>query len=301
MSKLSVIIPSRGERFLAQTVADVFAKARGDIEVIVALDGYWPEHPLPDYPNLKIVHFGEARGMRAGINAAAGIAKGEWLMKCDAHCMFAEGFDEVLKADCADNWIVIPRRYSLDAENWCYLDKTPVDYHRLDCPMTNPDFFQFHGMVWRERANERRDNPAYDIDETMSFQGSLWFMSYNHWRRLGPMSEVGYGTFSQEPQEIGNKTWLSGGALMVNKKTSYAHLHKGKQYGRGYYIGKNEVQVGHLYSAEYWMSNSWSERTHDIEWLIEKFMPIPGWPENWHELLENWQREYAKRLPNLSR
>src|SRR3990167_3792893 len=94
-SKLSVIIPSRNEQFLPRTVADILAKAVGEIEVIAVLDGYWPidgdSHLLlPDDKRLHIIHRGKPRGMRAAINAAAGIAKSQYLMKCDAHCMFDE-------------------------------------------------------------------------------------------------------------------------------------------------------------------------------------------------------------------
>ena len=56
MSKLSVIIPSAGERFLPETLEDVYANARGDVEAIVVLDGYWPDPPLQDYPDLKVIH-----------------------------------------------------------------------------------------------------------------------------------------------------------------------------------------------------------------------------------------------------
>ena len=39
--------------------------------------------------------------------------------------------------------------------------------------------------------------------------------------------------------------------------------------------------------ANYWMRNKWGERKHDIDWFIEKFMPMPTWPENWRELYDN--------------
>src|SRR3989337_2484139 len=155
MAKLSVIIPSRNERFLPQTIDDIFKKATGAVEVIAVLDGDWPGGGdtrllLPDDKRLHIIHRGEPRGMRAAINAAAGIAKGQYLMKTDAHCMVAEGFDEVLKADCEDNWIVMPRRYSLDAELWERRPKESIDYHYLDCPMTNPEYFQIGRASCRE-------------------------------------------------------------------------------------------------------------------------------------------------------
>jgi len=290
MSKVSVIIPSRNEQFLPQTVNDILSKATGDFEVVVTLDGYWPDPPLPDDPRLKIVHHGRPRGMRASINSAATVANGDYLMKTDGHCMFAEGFDEVLSADCDGDWIVIPSRYSLDAERWAIDDprKARVDYHFLSFPYAYEGYRDYdpglHGSVWKQRASERLNDPRFDIDDEMSFQGSCWFMPRKwFWGHIGGMSEEGYGTFIQEPQEIGLKTWLGGGQIKVNKKTWYAHLHKGKRYGRGYYMNKREVVKGGHYSNDYWMNNRWEERVHDIEWLIERFWPVPTWPEDWRE------------------
>lgn len=292
MSKLSVIIPSRNERFLPETVADIFKKATGDIEVIAVLEGYWPNPPLPDYPNLTLIHFPAARGMRAAINAAAAVAKGKYLMKCDAHCMFAPGFNEVLTADCEDNWIVIPSRYSLDPINWCIQDngKSRIDYHYLCYPFDKKDDVPgMHGCVWFERARARKDNPAYDIDDEMSFQGSCWFMSARHFHNfLGGMDKNGYGGFSQEPQEIGLKTWLGGGRIVVNKKTWYAHLHKGNTYGRMYSISGSEIKRGHQYAVDYWLANSWDKQVHKFDWLIDKFWPVPTWPAHWREAVAEY-------------
>ena len=297
MNKLTVIIPARNEIFLNKTVNDLFEKAEGDLEVVVALDGYWPESELmpQSNSNLKYIHFGKARGMRAAINAAASIATGDYLMKCDAHCMFAEGFDEVLKADCDGDWVVIPSRYSLDGENWKILEtgKSRVDYHYLSYPKHKGH--GIHGTVWNQRARNRKDNPAYDIDDEMSFQGSCWFMPTAHfWSFLGGMDEDSYGSFIQEPQEIGMKTWLGGGRVVVNKKTWYAHLHKGKrprenagirQQGRGYFLSKREAKAGNDFSADFWLNNRWDDRVYDFEWFLDKFWPVPQWPENWRELL----------------
>lgn len=280
---VSIIIPSRNERFLPQTVRDLL-KNGTDIEVIVVLDGYW-DYALPyDDKRLKIIHRGKARGMRDGINSAAAIAKGEWLMKCDAHCMFGEGFDEILKADCADNWVVIPRRYSLDAENWKPReDKEPIDAMHYFYPFLHPDDLGLHGRPWMQRGRERKH---ILIDEDLTFQGSCWFMHRDHFhKRLGGLSEVGYETFMGEPQEIGLKTQLGQweGKVMRNKKTWYAHLHKGKTYGRMYSMSQSERVRGNAYSFDFWWNNRWTERKHDIDWLIERFMPMPGWKTNWRQ------------------
>lgn len=291
--RVSVLIPSRGERFLQPTINSFLDNMRSDVEVIVVLDGYWPDPPLQDRQNLVVIHRSTTLGMRASINAAAAVASGEYLLKSDGHCLFAEGYDVALKADCDDNWIVIPRRYSLDAENWKTKEKTPIDYHYLSCPLwakREHGDYSMHGIPWNERSRERRNLHEYDIDETPSFQGSSWFMHRKHWDWLGGMHEEGYGTFSQEPQEIGNKTWLGGGKVVVNKKTWYAHLHKGKQYGRGYFISSREVAGGHEYSAHYWMNNQWLSRIHDIEWLVDRFKPMPTWDIDWKELHEHERR-----------
>lgn len=282
MAKVSVIIPSRNEQFLGKTVEELISKATGDVSVIVHLDGYWPDPPLPNHPNLHIIHRSKPRGMRAGINACAQIATGKYLMKVDAHCAFAEGWDEVLQADCDDNWVVIPRRYSLDPDTWePRLERTPIDYEFLSYPYWKPGHFGLHGTQWRQRGKERFNNPECDIDDNMAFQGSCWFTTRDHfWKRVGGLQEEGYGTFIGEPQEVGMKTWLGGGRLITNKKTWYAHLHKGKRFGRGYSVSRSGLRDGNIYSAVYWMTNAWPERVHDVDWLVEKFWPVPSWPED---------------------
>lgn len=303
MSKVSVIIPARNERFLPETVKDLLSKG-GDVEVIAVLDGYWPidengDWPFPDDKRLHFIHCGQAKGMRAAINAAANIAKGKYLLKTDAHCMFQEGYDKLLQADCDADYVVIPRRFSLDAEKWAIDQngKPPRDYHYLCYPAPDkPHDAGMHGVEWPERGRAR-SAPEYDIDDNLSFQGSCWFMHKAYfWDFLGGMSEIGYGSFTQEPQEIGLKCWLGGGRLVVNKKCWYAHLHKGKTYGRMWRMGRvdeEQIRQGHLWSAKYWMTNAWPDRVHDLEWLIEKFSPVPTWGEDWQKMFDAWHKHYG--------
>ena len=76
---VSVVIPARNERFLQNTIDDLLSKAQGEVEIVAVLDGYWPDPPLKDDPRLKIIHRGEARGMRDAINSAAAISSGEFI------------------------------------------------------------------------------------------------------------------------------------------------------------------------------------------------------------------------------
>lgn len=292
MAKVSVIVPSRNERFLGPTVKDLLSKARGDVELLVVLDGYWPDEPLPDLPNVIAIHRGQAQGLRAAINTAAALASGEFLLKCDAHCMFAEGYDVTLAEECALDWIVIPARYSLEPETWTIAEtgKSRVDYHYLSYPYPVHAGSGLHGVEWHERARARR---GLLLDDEMSFQGSCWFMSKQHFAWLGGLKEELYGTFMGEPQEIGLKTWLGGGAVKVNKRTWYAHLHKGKTYGRGYSFPHGERDTYSRAGAEYWMRNRWEGQVHPLSWLIEKFWPVPTWPA---DALERWEQHVEAQV-----
>jgi glycosyltransferase involved in cell wall biosynthesis len=295
MSKVSILIPERNERFLTQTIKDVLNKASGEIEVIINVDENKPDEIINN-SKVKYLYNENPIGMRGGINRCVKESTGDYLFKIDGHCMFADGFDEFLKADMQDNWIVIPRRHSLDPETWTIAKngKPGRDYHYLCFPNPYKDHdMGIHGVEWPERSKERLH--GYDIDDTPSFQGSAWFMKREWFTDfLGGMSEHGYGTFSQEPQQIGMKTWLGGGEIKVNKKTWYAHLHKGKQYGRMYHASQSEIVDGHNYSAWYWSTNQWKDRTYDLKWFVEKFKPMPTWPDNWEEEINNFWPQYGK-------
>lgn len=288
---LSIIIPSRQELYLQRTIDDILAKAHGEIEVIPVLDGYWPDPPLKDDKRVIVIHRSR-RGMRESINNGVSVARGKHIMKCDAHCLFAPGFDTVLTETLEDNWIVVPRRYSLDSETWNVRWHRPfVDYEYFGNPynkrlMTNGRI-GLHGFVWDERIAERCDKL---FDENMVFQGSCWVMYKDHWvKRIGDMDSEKYGTFSSEAAEIGLKTWLGGGKIYTNKRAWYAHLWKGKPYREKFRQifgvehtrqGFNEQKRGCSYSIDFWLNDRWPERVHDFSWLLERFWPVPSWSED---------------------
>lgn len=280
---LSVIIPNRNSPFCSKTIQDILNKSATDIEVIVNVDENWPK-PLVKDKRVVYVHPGAPRGMRAGINAGLSLARGKYIMKTDDHCMFAEGFDKVLSQNCAEDWLVIPRRYSLDGENWKRDLSRPIrDYHYLCFPERGkPHDWGMHGVEWPQRSRQR-SSPKYDVDDTMSFQGSCWFANRSFFmKHVGFMDDrrETYSSFAQEPQEIGLKYWLvAGGKIEVNKKTWYAHLHKGRRYGRMYKPDPNTV-ASHNWSAKHWMNGEEPGMIHPVSWLVEKFWPVPTWPED---------------------
>lgn len=116
---LSVLIPARNEQFLQRTIDDVLEHRRGKTEVIVVLDGAWPEGPgIKDHPDVTLIHHAVSIGQRAAINEAARLSQAEYVMKLDAHCSMGEGFDVKLMADCEYNWTVVPRLFNLHVFDW---------------------------------------------------------------------------------------------------------------------------------------------------------------------------------------
>ena len=286
-NKVSVIIPSINEPYLTQTIRDVLLKAAGEVEVIAIIDGKYPEEEVDD-KRVKYRHFQDGfetgHGKRQCMNAGALIATGKYFFFLDAHCMVCEGFDEILKADCDDNWIVTPRRYKLDPEKWAILEdgKGAVDYMYLCYPPRNPNKTTIDGFPWRERAIQRLN---IEVDDDMINQGSACFMTSQHFFRMGFMDVKHFGGNFQESQETCLKTWLSGGRVVRNKKTWYAHWRKRH---RGWDLDMVAVQPYLDYSTDLWMNNrDWPGKIYDLEWLINKFWPVPTWPKNW---TEDWKR-----------
>ena len=277
---LSVVIPSRNDPYLQRTVDDLLQKAKDELEVIVVLDGVWPTPMIKDHPRVVVVHHGQAHqsyGMRDSINRGVSIARGEYIMKVDEHCSFDEGFDVKLKANCQDNWLVTPRRYNLDVQTWGPFKGTATDNMSFKYPYL--DLYR-----WRSWHDQRQ---KILIDDCMAMQGSCYFMSRKHWNWLGGLDSHNYGKFHYESQEICLKTWLGGGRVVTNKKTWYAHWYrraKGYSFSntqyKELYENKNEATK---YTHDFWLNNRWDKKVHDFEWLVEKFWPVPYWPEDWKQ------------------
>jgi len=293
---LSIIIPDRQEQFLQKTVDDLLAKAEESVEVVICMDGVWNKNFDWNKKNIVVIHHGtvqNSRGMRASINAGVSVAKGEYIMVLDGHCSIGQGYDKILKVDCEDHDIVIPRRGRLDPEKWeAIKDGRPdIDYMAIDFPLRKIGSrgVGLHGIEDKQRAIDRKD---ILYDEVLTGQGSCYFLKRKFWDVIGPLDDENYGHFAQEAQEVTFRAWLSGGRVMVNKKTKYLHLHKGSRWGRNYGFSNAQykkhgesVQKGRLFCNDFWLNNRWDKRVHDFEWLIEKFMPMSGWPEDWKEQL----------------
>jgi glycosyltransferase involved in cell wall biosynthesis len=282
MSKISILIPSRNEQYLIPTIDDVLSKASGnhDVEVVVALEGAWPENwdqVVARHGNkVHTIFHGQAKGMRAAINAcaASAISRGaDFLLKTDAHCSFVSGFDSALVDACGEHDVVVPRRYRLNAPEWKVIEdgRPPIDYEAMAPPDAEKPF---QGKEWKERAVERAD---VSIDTTPTAQGSCWMMRAGYFQFLELMDESTFGSFYNEMQELSLKVWLSGGRVLVVKTAAYSHLHKSKEVGRGYALESGEREKATQGLKQWIDGQGWHRQTLPLSHLKELFPTMPGW------------------------
>ena len=301
MAKVSILIPTRNEiqttgdgvNALKKTIQSIYENATGEFEVIVGFDGP-PYQELDDLPDLYTVYFPNVVGIKTGINALAAMATGKYIYKSDSHCSFGKGFDEILQADMQDDWIVMPRFKIVNGADWSLQQRGGqeefYDYFYLCNPFTDPRGFRFKaGGHWGERTAERLNYS--NIDETPQIHGSGWFMTKDRYFELGGFPNVDVYGHAQEPIWLAMKNWMAGGKVMVNKKTWYAHLHQ-QGNKRGYHMDKAQENRSYDLAANFFVGDKWDDtwpkKVMTFEQFVDKFMPMPGWAENWKEDYRKW-------------
>src|SRR3990167_7222611 len=118
MADLSILIPSRSEPYLQQTIEDIFEHREADTEVIVGLDNAtqkeaeklnrWYIRGNYDFGNNQprrffVIYSQKPIGQRALVNQLAEMSAAKFLLKIDAHCSFSQGFDRIMLEDMNEN------------------------------------------------------------------------------------------------------------------------------------------------------------------------------------------------------
>jgi glycosyltransferase involved in cell wall biosynthesis len=305
MSKLSVVIPSRNEMFLSRTIEDIVEHCEEDTEVIVVLDGAWAEPPIVTHPRVKIIFFPESIGQRATTNAAVKLSTSKYIMKVDAHCAFDQGFDKkMIEAfeKSGDNVTMIPVMRNLHAFNWvcedghiryqgpsgpCQTCQKETKRDVVWIPKTNPQSTSYcfdttlHFQYFNEFKKKPEGTPTEEnnfLTETMSIQGSCFMMTREKYIELG-IDDVTFGSWGQQGVEVACKTWLSGGRVLVNHKTWYAHMFRtqGGDFSFPYPQDNKQVDHARKYSRDLFMEGKWDKAKYPLTWLIEKFSPDQYW------------------------
>src|SRR3990167_1886523 len=266
-TNLSILIPARNEKYLEQTVDDIFKHAQGDIEVIVGFDGWTPSR-LAYWPVLNshlIRHVEENPiGQRAMTNKLAELATGEFLMKIDAHCSFSQGFDKAMLEDVEDaseNDLLAIDLRDLDVENWRIKPE----------PLTSQVVFDTDFEL--KSAPEK---PGL-IVETQCIHGLVFVVSRKKFFELNLVDES-FGSWGLMGLEVPLKIWLSGGKVKVTKKAYMGHWYK---QGEAVPYNRNRTEVENTFrKVKDWV------RTQDIGWLIKKFnYPCDWTPQKVEELV----------------
>lgn len=309
MSELSILIPANNEMFLARTIEDILANREADTEVIAVLDSKWADPAIPQHERVNVVYVPEVVGQRAATNLAAKLSKAKYVMKVDAHCSFDKGFDQkMLDAfkETGDNVTMVPIMRNLWAFDWkCYQcgwkkyqGPTPskcdqcgsnkIRRKMLWIGKKNPQSTSFsfdsephfqYFEDWKHRPQYKKDNVKTGLTETMSLQGSCFMCTREKYWELN-LSDESVGSWGNQGIEVACKTWLSGGRVLCNHKTWYAHLFRtqGGDFSFPYDQSGNGIDKTKKKVWEFFFSG-WDKQIHPVSWLVEKFAPVPGWDE----------------------
>lgn len=327
--RVSVIIPSNNEPYLARTIQSVLEQAAGDVEIFACLDELGEQfhgnhREADDYarrfdqPRVIVLPFWDRTHMRPMENLAIAQATGEFLLKLDAHCILGPAWDTALKAHCAPGDLVIPTRHSIDERDWRPRLRE-YNYAYLTWPFALSMYgYGLHAKTFSiANPNINRDvNEArrqFDVDDVLSFQGSAWFQRKADFDRLGPLDHEHY-YFYQEAQEVGLRVWMSGGRCRVDKTTWYAHLHKGHdnvgangREGRGFFLNVKLKREAEKFAADFWVNDRWPGATRTFIELIDRFAwmtpfitnPAECWPDDWRNFAK-YKALFEARPPELT-
>lgn len=297
---LSILIPARNEMFLSKTVEDILMNKRGKTEIIVGLDGQWSNPAIEQHPDVTIVYYPESIGQRAMTNKLARISKAKYLIKTDAHCAFDEGFDIKLMSKMQDDYTMVPIMRNLHAFDWVCTNghrryqgpsgncQTCGESTERDivwiakrspqstsyCFDPSPHFQYFNG--WKKTEKYKSQG---SLTETMSLQGSFFMITREKYWELNICDE-NFGSWGSQGIEVAVKTWLSGGRVVCNHDTWYAHMFRtqGGDFGFPYKITGSQQKRAQDLARDMFFKGNWKAK-RPLSWLIEKFWPVPYWSQ----------------------
>lgn len=299
---------------LSHTVNNLLENTSPTCEIIAILDGYddgWPPQPLPSNPRLTVVHHAKSIGQRAACNEGVRISKAKWICKIDAHCAVDKDFDLKMKKHCDYLTTLIGVQYNLHAFSWLCSKCSHESYQGpkpANCSKCKADARHLSIVPkwiprgWKERDGVMSGNPkttawrfdsnldfAYwgefqnrpegqqrPLSPTMSCLGACWMLQRERYWELGGSDEL-MGSWGQQGTEICAKSWLSGGRVMVNHETWFAHLFR-TQPGFGFPYHNEGKARASARAKELWANDKWPKAKYPLKWLIDKFAPVPDFP-----------------------
>lgn len=306
--QLSLIIPSNKEMFLRETVADALKNIEADTEIIITLDGSWAKPEIPQHDKVKVIYVNKEIGQRAATNLACKASESKYVMKVDAHCSFDKGFDRKMLEGfekTGDNVTMVPIMRNLWAFDWkCYhcgwkkyqgpTPKVCKDCGKSDrikrkmlwigkkrpqsvsyCFDKEPKFQYFNEY---KKTNEYKKDLETGFTKTMSLQGSCFMMTREKYWELNICDES-LGNWGNQGIEVACKTWLSGGQVLVNHNTWYAHMFRtqGGDFSFPWNVSGRDVAKTKKNVRDLFWDNKWPKQKKPVSWLVKKFWPVKNW------------------------
>jgi UDPglucose 6-dehydrogenase len=167
------------------------------------------------------------------------------------------------------------------------------------CFDVTPHFQYFNEYTKREQY--LKDLEETGLTETMSIQGSCWMLSRDKYWELNICDE-NFGSWGSQGIEVAVKTWLSGGKVLVNHKTWYAHMFRtqGGDFSFPYPISTKDQEKAKEYARNLFFNNGWDKQIHPLSWLIEKFWPVKGWGEEDLKKLKENKFQFNNSQPQIN-
>lgn len=320
MPQLSILIPSRNEQFLNRTIQDIVKNRQGDTEVIVVIDGQEAGEPIKPEKGVTVIRLRKSIGQRAATNMACRLSKAKYVAKVDAHCAFDKGFDVKLMEEMQDDWTMVPIMRNLHAFDWVCAEghrryqgpsgpchecgkETWKDIVWIAKRSPQSTSFCFDSEPHFQYFGEWKAKQEGDIVETMSLQGSFFMLTRERYWALKISDEETFGSWGSQGIEVACKTWLSGGRVVCNRKTWYAHMFRtqGGDFGFPYKQDGSKVQAAKKKAREVFFDNKFELQTRPLSWLLEKFWPVPGWTDKQLKELQAWPLQNQKKPDGITK
>jgi hypothetical protein len=163
------------------------------------------------------------------------------------------------------------------------------------CFDKEPHFQYFED--WKHRPQYEKDKKEKGYTETMSLQGSCFMCTRKKYWELNLCDEK-LGNWGNQGVEVALKTWLSGGRVLCNHKTWYAHMFRtqGGDFSFPWPNSGRETQKTKKNVKNLFWKSKWPKMKKPLSWLVEKFWPVPGWTDqDLKELKANEAKSAGKK------
>lgn len=316
--------------FLSRTIEDILDNIEADTEIITVMDGEWAKPSIPQNERINIIKLSKSIGQRASTNLACRLSKAKYIMKVDAHCSFERGFDrKMLEAfnKTGDNVTMVPIMRNLWAFDWkCY----HCGWKKYQGP--TPKKCEGCGkrdkirkkMIWKGKSNPQSTSYCFDsephfqyfgeykrrpeyiegkkkgITESMGLQGSCFMLTREKYWELNICDES-LGNWGNQGIETACKTWLSGGRVLVNHNTWYAHMFRtqGGDFSFPWENKGKDVQRTKNKVKKLFWENRWPKQVYPLSWLVEKFWPVKGWTDEDLKKLKANDSKFRDKKPDI--